>query len=81
MIQTKKGNHWHFGMKVHTGVDAEIGLIHTVQCTTAKVADIAMLDACLRREETITFGDRDSIVFHHFYDSPRKMVGVQSFHS
>jgi len=36
MIQTKKGNQWHFGMKVHIGVDAEIGLIHTVQCTTSQ---------------------------------------------
>ena len=59
MTQTKKGNQWHFGMKeAHIGVDAESGLIHTVECTTAKVADIAMLDACLHGEETIVFGDR-----------------------
>ena len=25
MRQTKKGNEWHFGMKVHTGVDADTG--------------------------------------------------------
>ena len=58
MTQTKKGNQWHFGMKAHIGVDAESGLIHTVECTTAKIADIAMLDACLHGEETIVFGDR-----------------------
>ena len=44
--------------EAHIGVDAESGLIHTVECTTAKIADIAMLDACLHGEETIVFGDR-----------------------
>ena len=58
MTQTKKGNQWHFGMKAHIGVDAESGLIHPVECTTAKVADITMFDACLHGEETIAFGDR-----------------------
>ena len=28
MHQTKKGNEWHFGMKAHTGVDAQSGLVH-----------------------------------------------------
>ena len=28
MRQTKKGNQWHFGMKVHIGVDAQSGLAH-----------------------------------------------------
>lgn len=42
----------------HIGVDAESGLIHAVECTTAKVADITMMEACLHGEETIAFGDR-----------------------
>jgi IS5 family transposase len=58
MTQTKKGNQWHFGMKAHIGVDAESGLIHTVACTTAKVADITMMASCLHGEEAIVFGDR-----------------------
>jgi IS5 family transposase len=58
MTQTRKGNQWHFGMKAHIGVDAESGLIHTVECTTAKVADITMMDACLHGEEKIALGDR-----------------------
>jgi len=58
MTQTKKGNQWHFGMKAHIGVDAESGLIHTVACTTAKVADITMMESCLHGEEAIVFGDR-----------------------
>ena len=39
-------------------VNAESGLIHSAECTTAKVADIAILDACMHGEETIVFGDR-----------------------
>ena len=58
MTQTKKGNQWHFGMKAHIGVDADSGLVHTVECTTAKVADIAMMEACLHGEEEIALGDR-----------------------
>ena len=30
MHQTKKGNEWHFGMKMHIGVDAELGLVHSL---------------------------------------------------
>ena len=26
--QTKKGNEWHFGMKVHIGVDSQTGVVH-----------------------------------------------------
>jgi IS5 family transposase len=58
MTQTKKGNQWHFGMKAHIDVDAESGLIHTVECSTAKVADIAMMEKCLHGEEIIALGDR-----------------------
>ena len=58
MTQTKKDNQWHFGMKAHIGVDADSGLVHTVECTTAKVADITMMDACLHGEETLALGDR-----------------------
>jgi IS5 family transposase len=30
MHQTKKGNQWYFGMKVHIAVNAASGLIHFV---------------------------------------------------
>ena len=33
MRQTKKGNGWHFGMKVHIGADAETGVVHSVATT------------------------------------------------
>ena len=34
------------------------GLVHTVECTTAKVADNTMIEACLHGEETLALGDR-----------------------
>jgi IS5 family transposase len=39
MHQTKKGNMYFFGMKAHIGVDAESGLVHSLVCTAANVAD------------------------------------------
>ena len=40
MRQTKKGNEWHFGMKVHIGADAETGVVHSVRTTPANVHDV-----------------------------------------
>jgi IS5 family transposase len=31
MHQTKKGNAWHFGMKLHIGTDSQTGLVHIVR--------------------------------------------------
>ena len=58
MTQTEKGKQWYFGMKAHIGVDADSGLVHSMACTTAKVADITMMEACLHGEETLALGDR-----------------------
>jgi IS5 family transposase len=58
MSSTKKGNNYHFGMKAHIGVDAESGLVHTVEVTTAKVPDGVMTEALLHGEEAIVGGDR-----------------------
>jgi IS5 family transposase len=30
MHQTRKGNQWYFGMKMHTGVDDGFGMIHSL---------------------------------------------------
>ena len=35
MHQTKRGNEWHFGMKVHIGVDVDTGLVHSMSTTAA----------------------------------------------
>ncbi|MBK4738736.1 IS5 family transposase [Noviherbaspirillum sp. DKR-6] len=57
MHQTKKGKTWHFGMKVHIGVDADSGLVHTVVATAANTADVTQAHALLHGEETHAFGD------------------------
>ncbi len=31
----KKGNQWYFGYKEHIGVDADSGMVHTVETTAA----------------------------------------------
>ena len=58
MSSTKKGNKWHFGMKVHVGVDAKSGLTHTVEVTTAKRHDITELPNLVREEDRAVFGDK-----------------------
>lgn len=57
MTQTKKGNQWYFGMKVHIGTDRR-GIVHTVTTTTAKDADITQLPELLHGKETVVHGDR-----------------------
>jgi transposase, IS5 family len=57
MHQTKKGNAWHFGMKAHIGVDAHSGLVHSVTCTAANVADITQTHALLHGQERHVFAD------------------------
>ena len=39
MHQSKKGNQWHFGMKLHIGVDSHSGLIHSASVTAGNVHD------------------------------------------
>lgn len=57
MHQTKKGNAWHFGMKLHIGVDAESGLVHSLQTTAANAADVTQAHALLHGGETEAYGD------------------------
>jgi IS5 family transposase len=56
MRQTRKGNTWHFGMKVHVGTDKQ-GLVHTLTTTNAAQADIKQLPELLHGEEREIYGD------------------------
>ena len=38
MHQTKKGQQWYFGMKLHIGVDSRTGLARSAMVTAANVA-------------------------------------------
>jgi IS5 family transposase len=57
MHQTKKGNDWHFGMKVHIGVDSQSGLIHSASVTAANVHDCQEVPNLLHGNETRCYGD------------------------
>ena len=39
MSSNRKGNDWYFGMKAHVGVDADSGIVHSLETTTAKTHD------------------------------------------
>ena len=48
MHQTRKGNQWYFGMKIHIGTDANSNMIHSATVTAANEADINELPKLLR---------------------------------
>ncbi len=57
MHQTKKGNEWYFGMKVHSGVDAGSGYVHTITGTSANVHDIVETSKLIREDDEVVYGD------------------------
>ena len=57
MKQTKKGQAWHFGMKLHVGTDRR-GIVHSLTATHAATADITQLPDLLHGEESEIFGDQ-----------------------
>ena len=59
MHQTKKGNHGYFGMKVHAGIDAGSGYVHTITGTSANVHDVDETGKQIREDDTVLYGDSD----------------------
>ena len=57
MHQTKKGNQWYFGMKVHAGVDAGSGYVHTITGTAASVHDVNEPEKLIREDDEVLYGD------------------------
>jgi transposase, IS5 family len=57
MKQTRKGQNWHFGMKLHIGADQR-GIVHSVTATDAAVADVTQLPELLHGYEREVFGDQ-----------------------
>ena len=57
MRQVKKGNQYHFGMKLHIGVDAKTGLVHSFSATSANVHDVTEAHRLLHGEEQQVWGD------------------------
>ena len=58
MHQTRKGQQWYFGMKLHVGVDSKTKLIHSVATSAANVHDAKMLPDLLHGNETRVWGDQ-----------------------
>jgi IS5 family transposase len=57
MKQTKKGNAWHFGMKMHIGTDRQ-GRVHSVVVTDAATHDSIVMEELLHGEEKTIYGDK-----------------------
>lgn len=57
MHQTKKGGQWYFGAKIHVGVDAGSGLVHTLKVTAANVHDATVGHELLREDDEVVYGD------------------------
>ena len=57
MHQTKKGNEWYFGMKLHIGADSKTGLVHSASVTAANVHDSNEVPNLLHGGETRFYGD------------------------
>ena len=57
MHQSKKGNQWYFGMKLHIGADSHSGLVHSASVTAANVHDSQELPNLLHGRETRLYGD------------------------
>jgi transposase, IS5 family len=57
MHQTRKGQQWYFGMKLHIGVDRRTGLVHSAVVTAANVHDKHPLPDLLHGAEQRVYGD------------------------
>ena len=58
MHQTRKGQQWYFGMKLHIGVDSRTKLIHSMTTTAANVHDAKVLGDLLHGDENRVYGDQ-----------------------
>lgn len=57
MHQTKKDNQWYHGMKVHAGVDAGSGYVHSITGTAANVHDVEETPNLIREDDEVVYGD------------------------
>jgi len=57
MHQTKKGNQWYFGMKLHIGADSRSGVVHSAEVSAANTHDSQMLSGLMHGKERRLYGD------------------------
>ena len=53
----KKGKQYYFGMKLHIGVDADTGIVHSLSATWANVHDVTEAHRLLHAGEQQVWGD------------------------
>lgn len=71
MHQTRKGQQWYFGMKLHIGVDSRTGLAHSAVVTAANVHDKHPLPELLHGAERRVYGDSA-------YSSQKALIGSKA---
>ena len=78
MSSTKKGNDWFFGMKAHIGVDAESGVTHSLETSTAKLHDSRVWDELLHGNETSVWADKGYVSAEReaAFNGPGRFWGV-----
>jgi IS5 family transposase len=78
MSSTKKGNDWYFGMKAHIGVDADSGVTHSLETSTAKLHDSQVWDDLLHGDETSVWADKGYVSSEReaAFKGPGKVWGV-----
>jgi len=57
MHQVKKGNQWYFGERLHIGVDAGTGYIHSNEVTAANVNERDVVPRLVRDDDEVVYGD------------------------
>ena len=68
----KKGNTWHFGYKMHIGVDRDSGLVHHVKTTSANEHDVTATSELMHGEEETLHGDSGYIGAEKRLDAVKK---------
>ncbi|WP_342619802.1 IS5 family transposase [Rhodoferax sp. GW822-FHT02A01] len=71
MHQTRKGQQWYFGMKLHIGVDSQSGMAHSAVVTPANVHDKHPLPDLLHGNERRVYGDSA-------YASQKKLIASKA---
>ncbi|MDA9020156.1 IS5 family transposase, partial [Flavimaricola sp.] len=78
MSLAKKGNDWFFGMKAHVCVDADSGIVHSLETTTGKVHEGRVWDELIQGDETSVWADKGyvSAARETAFPGPGKFWGV-----
>lgn len=78
MTSTKKGNACYFGMRAHIGVDADSGVTHSLETSTARLHDSQVRDELPHGDETSVRADKGWVSAEREagFKGPGKVWGV-----